>query len=83
MTDEEMLKAASEDRPISREELGIKYPTTEDGFNILPDGLFSHNTNIWGEDQEMRKEDIPYFIAIIISCFVGTILGTFIANVLF
>ena len=33
--DDKLLSLASQDRPISREELGIKYPSTEDGFNIL------------------------------------------------
>ena len=33
--DDKLLSLASQDRRISREELGIKYPSTEDGFNIL------------------------------------------------
>ena len=35
LDDDKLLSLASQDRPISREELGIKYPSTEDGFNIL------------------------------------------------
>ncbi len=38
MTDDEMLELARQDRPISREELGIKYPS-EEGYNILTEGI--------------------------------------------
>lgn len=37
--DDEMLLMASQDRPISREELGIKTPKTNDGLQSLNEGF--------------------------------------------
>ena len=39
ITDDEMLKLATEDRAISREELGIKNEAEPEGLNTLPEGF--------------------------------------------
>ena len=39
ISDDEMLAMASQDRPISREELGIQTPSTNDGLQALNEGF--------------------------------------------
>lgn len=38
-TDDELLAMASQDRPISRYELGIQTPSTSDGLQVLSEGF--------------------------------------------
>lgn len=38
-TDDEMLKMASQERPIQRDELGIQTPSTQDGLQVLTEGF--------------------------------------------
>ena len=38
-TDDEMLAMASQDRPISRDEIGIQTPSTSDGLQALNEGF--------------------------------------------
>lgn len=39
LTDDEMIELAKQDRPISRDELGIQTPSTSDGLQILNEGF--------------------------------------------
>lgn len=39
MTDDEILELAKQDKPISRKELGIVTPLTEDGLQILDESI--------------------------------------------
>lgn len=38
-TDEDLLTLASQDKPITRDELGIKSPATKDGLRTLAEGF--------------------------------------------
>lgn len=56
LTDDKMLKLASEDRPIQRDEIGIEAPSTKDGMQVLNEGFnflqFNDQSTLFGK---MRK----------------------------
>ena len=55
ISDDKMLELASQDRPITREELGIAAPQTNDGFQILNEGFFGNKKPKYNKKSKAYK----------------------------
>jgi len=55
ISDDKILELASQDRPITREELGIDAPRTNDGLQILNEGFFSNKISKQNNKSEAYK----------------------------